>query len=431
MSTGNPFTPGFGGHPPFLAGRSEPISEIIEALDSGPPTRKEYATVLLGARGAGKTTLLGSIIEQAQKKGWRAIEIDTPYASSEEHGVLADLYEQACEHLEDMFPPSKRKFTGFTIPLVGGGFRWESRGAHRVTLKKLLRDLVQSTKKAGGAGVLLAFDEFHNMTPSDASQVAGAIQQISKNRQQPLAFIGAALPHVEHTLLREEGFTFFHRAHRRRVEHLNIPQSMRAISKPLREAGYNISDSRLRVAAEATRGLPYAIQSVGYYLWEKSSPVPAEVTDTNVSEAIALMRTDVNTFVASPIWNRLSAMDKLFLRAMLIDSGPSTLTDIVKRLGNRLSNPSTYKQRLLKQGAIIEVERDIYFASEAIRDRAAEEQDLAEIENARDMPGRSISLGTSTLATYSLQVCDAWMPRAKTRCVLNKGHRGHHRKTKT
>lgn len=434
-TTDNPFTPGFGEHPPFFAGRDEPIAEILAALDSGQPTRKEYVTVLLGSRGAGKTTILSAIADSARARGWRVIAIDTPFAPSQHDGAIAMLAETAIGHLEDMNPPQKRRFAGFSLPMVGGGVRWENRKPRPATTNKLLSQLMQATKQHGGAGVLLAVDEFHNMTPPEASQIAGAIQQITKIQKQNMAFICAALPHVEHTLLREEGFTFFQRADRRRVEHLSLSASMHAIGTPLRDEGRIISNAQLKLVSEATRGLAYAIQSVGYHLWELSCSPPSEVTDSMVSDALDRMRADVDVHVVSPIWSRLSNTDRLFLRAMLSDSAPSTLVSVAKRLGSALSNPSTYKKRLLQQGAIIEIQQELHFASDAIRDRAIEEEDIATAMQHGDntqtreteIPPQVMGSLTKTQSFQSQAICGAWMPIAKTRCRLKKGHQGNHR----
>ncbi len=427
MSSGNPFTPGFGEHPPAFVGRSQHTEEILDALTNGPPTRKEYATLLLGPKGAGKTTMMSNIAEEARAIGWRVIQLDTPFAAPPESGVLAEISELVYEHLEDICPARRRRFAGFSLPLFGGGISWENKKSRPPTIKKLLRDLVKSTDKSGGAGVLLALDEFHNMTPSEASQIAGAIQQITKIGERRLACIGAALPHIEHTLLREEGFTFFQRGERKRVKHLLLEDAMQAIGTPLRDSGIEISDQHLRSVAQSTRGLAYAVQSVGYYLWEIASPAPSKVTLIDVSNAVDAMQADVDMHVASPIWNRLSTLDKRFLVAMLPDKESTTLAAVSKRLGASLSNPHAYKNRLLQQGAIIEEGVKLRFASEAIHDRAAEEHDITTIQAKLVNKDEGANTQDQLTEKHSKLICGEPMPIAKTRCVLPAGHKGNHR----
>jgi len=173
---------------------------------------------------------------------------------------------------------------------------------------------------------------------------------------------------------------FFHRCHRDRIEGIDLQDAMDAIGRPLADNSFFISGPRLRRAAAATRGLGYAVQSLGHHLWEIAGPPPAEIADNQVDEAISLMEGDVNTHVVVPIWSRLSPADKRFLCAMVGDDGPSHIADVAARLGTAATSVPVYRQRLLKQGAIVEAGRGrIRFASVAIKDRAAQEKSLTEL----------------------------------------------------
>lgn len=48
----NPFTPTFGIVPPYMAGRTYVIEDIVRALDRG-PGEPNLATIFIGARGTG------------------------------------------------------------------------------------------------------------------------------------------------------------------------------------------------------------------------------------------------------------------------------------------------------------------------------------------------------------------------------------------
>ena len=301
--------------------------------------------------------------------------------------------------------------------------------------------LVTATVGSGGAGVLLVIDEFHNLTASEASRIAGALQQITKIDRRPLAFIGIGLPHIDYTLLTNEGFTFFHRCHRERIGAITLHEAMEAIEGPLAAHGSTIGVQELRRAAAATRGMGYAIQSIGYHIWELAGPPPTEITADHVARAAALMDDDVAHHVTGPIWSRLSPTDKLFLFAMLEDDGPSRLRDIGLRLGTAAPNTSAYKKRLLNQGAILETGRGLVsFADGAIRYRAIEERDLETMIRNRETRERAQALAATghnpALAVPLSQLaarpaCSEWMPRAKARCVLKAGHRGSHRRRTT
>ena len=51
MANGNPFRPSFGASPPVLAGRTEVLDALAEALDSG-ADHPDFTSLLVGVRGA-------------------------------------------------------------------------------------------------------------------------------------------------------------------------------------------------------------------------------------------------------------------------------------------------------------------------------------------------------------------------------------------
>ena len=436
MAPPNPFTPDFGRFPPVLAGRDEAIGRMARVLAAG-PARKEFTTLMLGPRGVGKTTMASAIADEAAAAGWRVIRIDAPLAPQPEEGAVAAITERIYEHLDDIDPPPRRRLTGASFPMIGGGATWENTYAQS-TYRRRLDTLVTATVEHGGAGVLLAIDEFHNLTAPEASRIAEALQQLTKVDRKPLAFIGIGLPHIDYTLLTNEGFTFFQRCHRARVGNITIHDAMGAIEGPIVTHGGAIDLKLLRRAAAATRGMGYAIQSIGYHIWELAGPPPAEITADHLARAATLMDDDVAHHVTGPIWNRLSPTDKLFLFAMLEDDGPSRLRDIGHRLGSAAPNTSAYKKRLLDQGAILETGRGrVTFASGAIRYRAIEEHDLEIRIRTRETRERAEALavtGNNPAVAIPLSqlaatpVCSEWMPRAKAQCVLKAGHRGSHRR---
>ena len=65
----NPFTPGFGQVPAYLAGREYLLNEIKTALAS-PSFSPDLTTLFIGARGTGKTALLSYLSEYASGVGW-------------------------------------------------------------------------------------------------------------------------------------------------------------------------------------------------------------------------------------------------------------------------------------------------------------------------------------------------------------------------
>ncbi|MCY4424499.1 MAG: hypothetical protein OXC06_15670 [Acidimicrobiaceae bacterium] len=315
------------------------------------------------------------------------------------------------------------------------GVNWENSAPRKRSLRQMLEALVDAVADEGGAGVLITVDEFHNLAEDQASSLSSSLQRIAERRQKRLAFIGAGLAQMKHGLLNRPGFTFFRRCDHNDVGHLGLDDAVMAIAQPLQDAGLSIGLPELRRAAAATRGLAYAIQSIGAHLWRACGGPPGPVTGEDVATAVRRMEADVADKVVTPIWARLSPADKRFLFAMLPDSGGSSLVSIARRLAKPAAHVHTYKRRLLDEGVVTETPLgDLEFTSVAVRYRA--DQELA-VESMSVGESRRISHQVpppddvegllQSMRSSASEVCAAPMPRAESTCVLPSGHGGSHR----
>ena len=231
---------------------------------------------------------------------------------------------------------------------------------------------------------MIVVDEFHNINPTHASHLSSVLQSVSEYQEKQLAFVGAGLAQMKHGLLNHPGFTFFRRSHHDDVDHISIADAINALQLPLQDHAVRISDKNVERAARATKGLCYAIQSIGSHIWNVSGGAHAKVTDKDVDAAITRMNYDVADKVISPIWSRLSVHDKMFLFAMLedVDVGLSKLSNIRARLQKSPAHVAVYKSRLLDEGVLAETAYgDLMFTNPGVAHRAAEE--LAVIDTSR------------------------------------------------
>lgn len=388
-SVDNPFTPDFGQAPPVLAGRDGPLGAAAIALGAG-PRHVGFTSLLLGPRGVGKTTLLAAIEEEARGAGWHVVKTAALFNARPGTGPVPHSQEQCWDILDRIDPPRRARLTGFSLPVTGGGAQWGYQPEREPSFQKLVETTVDAVVGEGFPGVLLTLDEFHNLSAGEASQIATVVQDVTKIARRPLAFLGVGLPHLEYTLLTNPGFTFFQRCHRVHIENISQHDAMHAIEVPFATHGTPIPAGLLGRAAGATRGYGYAIQSVGYHLWDLAGSPTGTVTSEHVEEAVCRMERDVARNVVTPIWARLSDNDKRFLYAMIPDDGPSRSRDIAERLGRDAVHVSKYRKRLLDEGVILDAGRGLLsFANGEVRYRAIAEHDLhrAELAAAGGSPG--------------------------------------------
>ena len=390
---GNPFVPDFGQAPPVMAGRDIQLARFGAALARG-PSDPALTSLMLGARATGKTTLGAAVAKSASQAGWAAIRVAVPLDAPEGRTAL-DMLASRCRQTEEALADGERgRVSGFSLPVIGGGMQFDkdappdrSEGLHD-TLSRTLEALTAGRRTV--SGLLVVVDEIHNLGQADAGELAGCFEQITKIEGRPLAFIGSGLPEFEVMLNQQKGFTFFQRCFRVDLENLSLSESMHAIGAPFRARGIDMPADLLQRAALATGGLPFATQSVGYWMWEATDGGTANLDGVSVGAAIDRMHDEVARKVVAPIWSHLSVGDREFLAAMLPDDGPSKPVDVYRRLKNPDSG-RTYKARLTKAGAIRETALGtLTFADSTLRARIIEataEQRLIE-EHQRDQLAR-------------------------------------------
>ncbi len=388
---------------------------------------------MMGPRGAGKTTLLNEIEHEAESAGWRVISVDANVNPRSEDSVLSMIEEGCLEHIDDISPDAKRRLTGLNIAQVLG-VNWTNQPARKRSLRRMLEGLVDAAVAEGGAGVLVTVDEFHNLPEDEASSLSSSLQRVTERNKKRLAFIGTGLAQMKHTLLKQPGFTFFRRCDHNTVGHLSLDDAMAAIEGPLADAHVQIDGPELVRAASATRGLAYAVQSIGAHLWRACGGPPGPITAAHVDAAVPLMEDDVADKVITPVWSRLSAADKRFLFAMLPDTANSSLVSIGDRLGKPSAHVHTYKGRLLDEGVVTESPLgDLAFTSVAVRYRATQEQALEAMSSQESLrlsaqiPTEDTPSGSLLAPLQPPATCGVPMPRAKKPCVLPEGHSGPHR----
>ena len=70
----NPYKPGVGTRPPFLAGRDEQLHRFRRILEDYPEKRNNLR--ITGLRGVGKTVLLKEFERAARRQGWVVVRRD-------------------------------------------------------------------------------------------------------------------------------------------------------------------------------------------------------------------------------------------------------------------------------------------------------------------------------------------------------------------
>lgn len=272
----NPYRPGAGHRPPFLAGREAAQQDIEEYFDQSPILCN---IVLTGLRGVGKTVLLDELRKPAAMKKWYWVGTDLSESASISEENLATRLLADLAVVTSGFQITER------VP-AGPGFTQESRVIIRrfdyahlkavydstpgLIMDKLKRVLEMSWEAAikndGATGIIFAYDEAQNLADHSAkdqfplSMLLDIFQSIQK-KGIPYMLLLTGLPTLFPKLV--EARTFAERMfHVVTLDRLDAADCREAINVPIKGFPIKFTEGGLTRIVEVSGGYPYFIQFI-------------------------------------------------------------------------------------------------------------------------------------------------------------------------
>jgi hypothetical protein len=360
----NPYNPSFGHKPERFLGREIIVDEIISAFDD--PSSPWRTTLLIGVRGSGKTALLNDINESVDSN---FIKVFISPNSDMLDVILSQIYSQMPKSFIKSIPNLSKVTIAGSIELDINNDEPYFLKNFRHQITKMLDELRKKDYK-----VLFLIDE--SQKHSDAMRIFISTYQSLINEKYNVHLIMAGLPNVITDILNDNVLTFLRRAHQVELDNVDlllVSHDYKLIFKDKSK----ISDDLLDQAAMITKGYPYLIQLVGYYLWRilSSDNHYENILDQVVVQAKSMMFQNVHKL----LFKELSSGDKLFVNAMAVDSNISNFADITLRTGKTKSYLSNYRARLINLGYIKPIGRgELVFTLPFTRDYLLREIELAE-----------------------------------------------------
>lgn len=274
----NPFRPGAGHQPPYLAGRDAERKQFLRLLDQRTIVEN---VVLTGLRGVGKTVLLDSFKPLAMHSGWLWVGTDL----SESTSISED--NMAVRLCTDLSPITSGVVVG-TEEIRRAGFSTGAATIVRTLDYQALTDAYAripglSLDKLKGVlemawsalarssrvrGVIFAYDEAQNLADQAAKEqyplslLLDAFQSLQR-KGLPLMLVLTGLPTLFPKLVAAR--TFAERMFRVVfLERLNASDSEDAIRKPVEDAAcpVQLGDRSVAEIVKMSGGYPYFIQFV-------------------------------------------------------------------------------------------------------------------------------------------------------------------------
>ena len=259
--TSNPFKPGAGGIPKYVAGRDEELSQIKGVIDKLCGIREdgenneeepEWPLFIIGPRGVGKTVLLNITREYAQQKNVHVVEAEVEFFANSKYTELIKL-------ISGKGFLNSIKNINVSIP----GFRATMDNPFSINAISNALD-----KKLKKSPVLFLIDEAHGFDTNHFREFCKLVQKLQSNKL-PLGVIYAGTPGLENLLLRTKA-TFISRYKRRSLQNFDNNSTKLVLSKTAEKSHIIFDNEAVNFMANLTDNYPYFVQMIGEIAWDKA-----------------------------------------------------------------------------------------------------------------------------------------------------------------
>ena len=269
----NPYRPGEGVRPQYLAGRDEDIENVTNmftALTLNIPTQ---SVIFSGLRGVGKTVLINRLQEIAEEKNIFCKHIEVAERNDfisqiatcsqaflrqisvkEKFKNLIKKPLDAIKSLVVSFDPNDNTFS----------LSLEEKDLYKTNnLTQSLTDVFTSLGEAAAkAEIPICFfiDEIQYIKSENLGALIAAIHRTNQ-LGYPIMIIAAGLPKIYSMLSSEKSYSerlFFYRE----IDSLEREQAIKAIEMPIKQFNVKYSDKAINKIIEVTEGYPFFIQQL-------------------------------------------------------------------------------------------------------------------------------------------------------------------------
>ncbi len=320
----NPYTPGAGLMPTYLAGREKLIKEAKESilsLKSGYPQRP---TAYYGLRGVGKTVLLNTIEEFALENNiiYEHIEI------IEKRDFLLQLTNicrkfisrlNKIEQAKSLINKALSVLENFRLTYTMGDSSISAE-VNKKNFELLSDDLTElfvimgNAAKKSGDCIIFFIDEIQYAKEEELSSIINALHRTGQLRL-PITFFVAGLNKIlkqfsEIKTYSERMFDF------KEITSLNYEETKKAIIEPVKDLSVDYNEEAVKKIYDLTGGYPYFIQFFCDNLWRNIDKVNnITINDVNSTINSYFKRLDEGFFKSR--FDRCTDKEKEFIQAMV------------------------------------------------------------------------------------------------------------------
>ena len=354
----NPYTPGAGVMPGYLAGRDEVIQEGKDSIYSLMHGYPRQPIIYYGLRGVGKTVLLTALNEYAIREGVLTFHFEIQEKVSLINDIILSANQtlskiSKVEKIKNIFEVAKNSLQSFTLTYTAGESSVSVEMNKKLgemmlqsNLVELLLNLGRLAKESNNT-IIYFIDEIQYAKQNELEALITAQHRINQERL-PITIIGAGLPKIlvnvtESKTYAERMFAFVE------ISSLDYKDAKNAIVNPGKPFNILYTEEALEEIYKITEGYPYFIQQFCYIISKKYKEIDLNVV--NEMKIVFFKELDKSFFKVR--FDKCTPKEKEFMFAM-VNCGelPCTVANVAHILNKDLKSISPIRARLINKGLI-------------------------------------------------------------------------------
>ena len=361
----NPYRPGAGLMPTYLAGREEDIQNLEQMFDGLTMNIPTQSIIFSGLRGVGKTVLINRLQKIAEDKDifCRHIEVEErndfisqiatcaqaflrKVSTKEKFKNLIQKPLDAIKSLVVSFDPNDNTFS----------LSLQEKELYKSTnLTQSLTEVfttIGETAYKSSTPICFFIDEIQYMKPRELGSLIAALHRTNQ-LGYPVMVVGAGLPKIYKMLSDEKSYSerlFLYKE----IGSLNEEQSRNAIVIPASKFGVSFSEGAIEKIISLTKGYPFFIQQMCQVVYKNTDEkeIKSAHVEENTDEFFQTL--DIGFFKVR--YERCADSDKKFIFAMVkCGELPCAISNIAKTLHKNVSQISTTRAQLINKGIIFPI----------------------------------------------------------------------------
>ncbi|MCI8930267.1 MAG: ATP-binding protein [Lachnospiraceae bacterium] len=361
----NPYRPGAGLMPIYLAGRDEDIQNVEQMFDALTMNIPTQSIIFSGLRGVGKTVLINKLQKIAEDKDifCKHIEVEErndfiaqiatcsqaflrKVSTKEKFKHLIQKPLDAIKALVISFDPNDN---AFSLSLQ------EKELYKSINLTQSLTEVfvtIGETAYKTETPVCFFVDEIQYMRSEELGSLIAALHRTNQ-LGYPVMIIGAGLPKIYKMLSDEKSYSerlFLYKE----IGSLTDEQSKKAIEIPANKFGITYSDKAIEKIITLTKGYPFFIQQMCQIVFKNTNEKEINISDIEEGINEFFETLDIGFFKVR--YERCADSDKKFVFAMVkCGELPCTISNIAKNLHKNVNQISTTRAQLISKGIIFPI----------------------------------------------------------------------------